>query len=369
MNNFEVMKGEHEDEFLIRIGKAKENGEINATWQELTNILNKSFRDGEHCDSESCWRKKYKRMTAQDYIDRDNKSSMRRVERGEARVGDFHQRMLEAITAAKPVEHMYIPGDSITDRAIIAMLGDIHFGLQFENRWGKYSPEIAAKRVMDYADYLIDLGMQHNVSTIYVPLMGDLVSGIIHSTIRAENRQNLVDQIVNVSELITSFLLQLSRYFENVYFASVDGNHSRVDMSADSGLRNERLDWLVAWYCKGRTSQIENIAYIEGTDKTIADLEVLGKHYVCVHGDLDPNLKTSCERLSSILGYRIDYLLAGHTHVPEMTLEYTGYVRNGCVCGTGDDYTAKHRFHSPAMQIALVCTADGVESINPYYMK
>ena len=373
MNNFEVRKGENENEFLIRIGKAKDNGDLDATWQEITNILNSHFRAGQHCDSESCWRKKYRRMVNDGDVastrKRDENVAKRRYVRNESRFIDFKDKLIEAVKRADPIDvgELIITADK--DKAIVAMLGDIHYGLCFSNTMGEYSPEIAKQRVMDYADYVVNLGIKEHATTVYVPLMGDLVSGIIHNTVRIENRESLVEQIIGVSELITAFILRLSMCFEHVYVLSVDGNHSRVDMSADAALRKERLDSLVSWYCKGRTAKIDKIEYIQTFDPSIGNFDILGKHYVCVHGDYDPNLRTSAQRLSGMLGCHIDYLLAGHTHVPEMTLEYTGYIRNGCVCGTGDDYTAKHRFHGPAVQVALVCTEDGVESINPYYMQ
>lgn len=376
MDNFDVRNGEQEKDYLLRVGRAKEEGGLDKTWQELTNILNGAFRVGQHYDSESCWRKKYKRIAHADQEDieefreLDVASANRRTVRKEARIVDFQEKLLEAVKKVEPIhvgQHIKAPEDQ--QKAIVGMLGDIHYGLEFHNRLGDYSSDIAKGRVMDYADFLIELGAKNNISDIYVPLMGDLVSGIIHNTIRIENRENLIEQIMGVSELIATFLLQLSLHFDNIYVISVDGNHSRIDLNADAGLKDERLDALVAWYCKARTLLVKNITFLNSMDSTIAEFDLFGKQYVCVHGDMDPNLRTSAERISTMLDKHIDYILSAHTHVPAMRFEYTGYITNGCVCGTGDNYTAKMRFHSPAMQVALICSGEGVESINPFYMK
>lgn len=86
---------------------------------------------------------------------------------------------------------------------------------------------------MSYADSIIRIGKNAGAQDCYVSLMGDLISGVIHTTIRIENRENLIEQVVGVSELIAAFLQRLSTHFENVIVNSVDGNHSRVELSTD----------------------------------------------------------------------------------------------------------------------------------------
>lgn len=385
MNELELREGEQEMDYLLRLGSLKENGTVKVTWYDLARLLNAAFRSDQHNETESCWRKRYKRLIRHDepkpdpsfpiritspIIQRDEAARERREERSATRHEDLIDRLLEATKAAEPIQHE--PSFSFDDNeenAIIAMVSDIHYGLEFKSPSGEYNAEIAVKRIMDYADRLVELGHENNISVIYIALMGDMISGIIKNTIRIENRENLVEQIVGVSELITAFILQISRYFDEVFVISVNGNHSRIDQNADASLRDERLDTLVPWYCRGRLALIPNVKFDKPLDPTIAVLSLYGKKYVLVHGDMDPKLSTSVQRLESLLGYHIDYLLAGHLHVPYMSLENTGYIRNGCVCGSGDDYTVKKRLFSPASQVALIVGENGVKSIYPYVLK
>lgn len=91
-------------------------------------------------------------------------------------------------------------------KAVYAMLGDIHYGISFSSYAGQYDSSVATARVMKYADQIIRVGKNAGASECYVSLMGDLISGIIHTTIRIENRENLIEQVVGVSELIGAFL-------------------------------------------------------------------------------------------------------------------------------------------------------------------
>ena len=66
-----------------------------------------------------------------------------------------------------------------------------------------------------------------------------------------------------------------------------------------------------------------------------------------------------------MLGTKIDYMLAGHMHVADARFENTGFIRNGSVCGSGDEYTVKKRLFGPPIQVCMVVTETGVEAIYP----
>ena len=256
--------------------------------------------------------------------------------------------------------------EGTANKALYAMLSDIHYGLTFDGRVGKYDPAIAQERVMAYADKICSIGFEDNIHTCYVSLMGDLVSGIIHQTIRLENRENLIQQIIGVSELVAHFMLALSQGFDTVYVNSVSGNHSRLDPDFKNALRDEKVDALIPWYCKTRLRQFDNVIFEDNEiDDTVATFRIFDKLYVAVHGDMDTNIQTTAARMTTLLSEPIDYLLAGHLHVPEYRLEETGFIRNGSVCGSGDDYTVKKRLFSPPYQVCMLLSPKGVEAIYP----
>ena len=219
---------------------------------------------------------------------------------------------------------------------------------------------------MAYAQRLCDIGKEHQIQTICVSLLGDLISGNIHLPIRLENRGNAISQVVGVSELISAFLHHLAKNFTEVIVTNVSGNHSRLDSNADNALRTERLDDLIPWYCKAKLEKIENIKFCENEiDPTISFLDIYGKTYVAVHGDFDPDMKTSAMRISQLIGKKVDYFLAGHMHVADMRIEDTGYIRNGAVVTGGDEYTSKKRLFGPAAQVCMLVSAKGVEAVYP----
>lgn len=80
---------------------------------------------------------------------------------------------------------------------------------------------------------------------------------------------------------------------------------------------------------------------------------------------MDNDLKASAQRIEQMAGQKIDYLLAGHMHVADTRIENIGFIRNGSVCGSGDEYTVKKRLFSPPVQVCMVVSAKGVEAIHP----
>lgn len=279
----------------------------------------------------------------------------------------FLEDLRDAIVTAEPVASKYKPKRNAgqQERAVYALLGDVHYGLAFSHFYGEFNTDIAKERVMRYAESVIRIGQEAQADTCYVTLLGDMISGISHKTIRLENTETMAGQIVGVSELVAAFLLRLSESFASVVVNAVDGNHSRIDPDPENALRKERIDHLIVWYSKAKLANIENVEFRDNQyDPTMADFEIFNKLYLAVHGDFDTMTTDSVNRIQGMIGRKIDYFLTGHMHVPEMRMENTTFIRNGAIVTGGDDYTSKKRLFGPAAQICLVVSPKGVESMH-----
>lgn len=384
-------EGETLEQCLYRLGCLKKTSEQEITWNHIADFLNNEFN---LIYGESAYRKRYKRLckaisasevdplyqTDYSYAARSQlrelekqririqqeKTAYRKQLREEADLDSVLDELRKAIATSEPPSPVEYVKDLRGDKTVFAMLSDIHFGLSFQSYYNKYSPQIAQERVMTYAEKLIEIGKHHNAESIHVALLGDLISGNIHQSIRSESKVNVIQQVVGVSELISAFLLKLSAHFKHVYVTDVAGNHSRIEQNAEAALRSERLDTLIPWYCKAKLEHVHNIQFASSfVDPTIAVLDIYGKIYIAVHGDFDHDLKQSALRIGQLIGRKVDYFLAGHMHVAEMRIEDVGYIRNGAVVSGGDEYTSKKRLFGPAMQICMLVSHGGVEAIYP----
>lgn len=384
---FKKNQAQSTEEYIWRICSYKDSGYTAKTWGEIAAIINQQVSDQRKPLDESTYRKRFKRYKLESSNSTINatpigivadaqktkirqldiRSSYLRALRRDARKDELLQIFERTIQRAQPVSYRRIDSNTSQDKMMYVMLSDIHYGLSFTSGYSDYNSSIATARTMDYADKIIKVAEKNGVKNwCHVSLMGDLISGGIHQSIRIQNQQDIVQQIIGVSELVSAFLEKLAGYFNKVTVTSVSGNHSRIQFDLGNSLRKERLDCLIPWYCKTKLSNYDNVMFEENEyDSTVSVCDVFGNTVVSVHGDLDPNLKTSAARLSDFIGKRIDFLLAGHLHVSELRYQDTVYIRNGAVVTGGDEYTTKKRLFAPATQTCMILSSNGLEVLYP----
>ena len=163
---------------------------------------------------------------------------------------------------------------------------------------------------------------------------------------------------MGVSELISQFLAELSKHFNNVVFTVVAGNHSRLG-NKDESLKNERLDDLIPWYVKARLQNLNNIIITKNIDNTMSVVDIRNKKYVCVHGDYDSG-KSAIQSLVLMSGQDVYAVCCGHLHHNSMD-----YINNIKVIMAGsflgmDDYCISKRIIGIPQQLVCVCDENGV---------
>lgn len=250
---------------------------------------------------------------------------------------------------------------TVCDTDLLVSLNDIHYGLEFENFWGAYDPDIFRDRLSKYSSRILEIAKDHGCENCIVWGNGDLISGNIHYSIAVSNKENVIHQVINVSELISQFLAGLSEHFNTVRYVCVSGNHSRLNPNKDMATKDERLDDLVEWYLEARLQNFDNIligAY-DKIDSTMYSVNIRGKTYVGVHGDYDVS-KEKLAALKAMAGDNVYAILLGHTHHNAIdTVQGTLTVTAGSFVGM-DDYCIKKRIYSKPEQLVCVCDTSGI---------
>ena len=251
-----------------------------------------------------------------------------------------------------------------SNKDIIACVSDVHLGLDTNNSFGIYNSDVTKERLEKYLNEIIDIG--NGCENLYIVLLGDLISGNIHVTTQLENRENAVQQVQKVSELLSSFTYELSKYFKKVYVASVGGNHSRIGEKQDV-LRTERLDDLVPWYMKAKLSHLDNIEIIDNEiDPTIGEIEIRGHKYLLIHGDFDKYSESGVSKLVMMLGYKPTAVFYGHLHHCSYDdIAGVKIIRSGTFANTNDDYTISKRISGAPSQMVCIVDDKGVRACYP----
>lgn len=395
------MKDENECQFLWRLGQAKDNGLIDYSWLEIADIMNKEFRDDvTEYRNESAYRKVYqsakKLFEANVFNQNQNDSYIQELRETKHEIRKEKQRLFDErrainqtlrvnaraeqdldmlksliIENGKTCFPMVESDTYISDNDLIIALSDFHLGIDVDNNFGTYNAEIAEKRLKEYIQRILKIRNLHKSQNAYIVILGDILSGNIHFTTQLENRENVIEQVQKSAELISAFVYELSKYFENVYVNGVAGNHSRISYK-DQCLRGERLDNLIPWYMKAKLSTVKNVKFIDDNnyDPTIGKIEIRGQEYLMVHGDFDSFSESGVSKLVLMLGHKPKGIFYGHLHRCSYD-EIAGVkiIRSGSFCGTSDDYTISKRLSGAASQMVCVATKDGIKACYPVELK
>lgn len=249
-----------------------------------------------------------------------------------------------------------------SDNDLLVSLNDIHYGIQIDNVWNTYNPEVCRQMMSDYLNKIIAIGQLHHSENCIVYNCGDSVSGRIHQTVQLANKENVIDQVKGVSELISEFLAELSHHFSEVRYLSVAGNHSRLEPNKANCPSGERLDDLIEWYLRARLQNFDNIVIADTHDRidpTMFLTNIRGKVYCGVHGDFDgSNAKIAA--LKTMVQIPLYAILSGHLHHNQIsTVSGVKTIMAGSFVGI-DEYCVEQRIYGKPEQMVCVCTNDGV---------
>jgi len=294
----------------------------------------------------------------------DQRMALNQVIRERARAEELNDIIRSAISAGQlpplPDPDLNRRPVLFKDNDLLISLNDIHYGAVVDNYWCKYNPEICKQMMEKYLGDIARIAQHHNSVNCYVWANGDMISGNIHYEIAVSNRENLVKQVMGVSELIAWFLNELRQYFNHVFFVSVAGNHSRIGQK-DRSIMNERLDDLVEWYLTARLQHCSDvtIGYGDKIDTTMYIMNVRGKNYIGVHGDYDPT-PANIQTLQTMAQRPIFAVLLGHKHHNEQS--YVQGIRTmmaGSFQGM-DSFCVQRRIYGKPQQMVCVCDQAGI---------
>lgn len=296
----------------------------------------------------------------------DQRNALSKVIRERSRQEELNEILCEAIQSGNLPRLNYQRTEiEPSDNDLLVSLNDIHYGANVQNYWNTYNSDICRDMMCRYLDKIISIGETHGSENCIVWANGDEISGNIHQSIAITNKENVIEQIKGVSELIAEFLAELSKHFRQVTYVSVAGNHSRIDPNKDKALMSERLDDLVEWYLAARLQNFDNVVVGgEKVDCTMYLIDVRGKTYCGVHGDFDGSA-TKIQALQTMAQKPLYAVLSGHLHHNKIDdVQGVKTIMAGSFLGM-DDYCVQKRIYGCAEQMVCVCDGNGVRCSYP----
>ena len=374
---YSLVKNENEslDEYIQRLVENKDLYELK--WNEIADLINKY---SEKKLSPDAYRKRVKILRSNGNTQKeDNGSYLEELQKLKVKISDertqnrayirkiareetykeIAEDTVDALARIKPFQSPNKILNTNSQKDGIIILSDWHYGIEIKNAVNTYNPDIFRERLQKVLNKTYEYAVENHLTHINVVDLGDLISGLIHPTIRISNRIDVITQIMTVSEYLSSFILELSKYFTVDYYGCID-NHSRLSPNKEESLDIESLTRIVPWFLTQRLSNNPNVRINQnqfGSD--IILFNSCGHNIVGVHGDKDTPDKI-IEKLTLFTKTNFELVLMAHKHhFHTDERNSTIVLTNGSLMGT-DDYAYNKRLDSKPSQTFIVCTTDDV---------
>ena len=291
---------------------------------------------------------------------RDEWSTLNRMMREEARIDTLKEVITTATKELQPFKKVKYTGKKCADVEAVAMLSHLHIGVEFDDFCNKFNLDIAQKRVSKYIDDVKKYCALHKVRRLNVVNLGDMISGIIHTTIRLEQQFDVMEQVMKAGEIVAGVLNELQDAAPEVIYRSCTDNHARAIANKNEHIEKENFNRLIDWWVEPRLANT-NVKFVrDGLNYEIGKFDLLnGKKVMFAHGHNDNTNKVFQNFIGATEEY-INYVLLGHYHQEKVkNFQNMRVFINGSIVGT-DDYAASKRYYTKPSQMLLVFDEDNV---------
>lgn len=369
MNNFEKK---------LELCLQKLNKEIDLDWMEIVELLNLDC-SADHLrktaygmkETYDYFNNKTKEMIAQEEYEKlmekelkikkekvklnDLKAQLNKQIRELARkenLGEILEKKLEELNMQPRIINDEYKQRVTSNRDMVCLISDIHYGIKTTNALSPYDSDICKQKMNYLVDKTIKFSLENDIDKLYVLILGDEISGLIHNTTRLEQREDVISQVIEVSELLYEAIVKLANSLPFVVVGLAQGNHSRVMADKKDSLEQENFTRLIREFLKLRLANISNVILLENKfDESIIEINIRGYNLIGLHGQNDK--LTNVSKLTEMFDKKIDYVCFGHYHnAKEFESNKTEVIVNGCF--SGDDYSKRLRLYNKPIQKLLL---------------
>ena len=341
--DYKRLENESDKELINRI--CSEKNKI-GSWQDVADIINSILGT---TFTESKYRKNF-RLYSEGYNDSQAKSiqehdfelekklneikkeriklqtlnvERNRLDRIEARKELYYEQIGNMITALPSPELNVEYEPDIAkiyedvEELYLLTIADIHSGAIFKTEYNEYSPDIMIDRFVDMTERTINFIKKHNCKVFYVIGLGDFIQGCIHMNDLKINDSTVVKATVQVSQLMSLFLNNISKYAHINYYHIISSNHSQMRYlgTKASELMGEDMEYIIGHYIKDSLANNKNVdVFVDEEASDYKEFEIQNYKIIAMHGHQVKDINTIINNISSKKNEMIDYVLLGHQH-------------------------------------------------------
>ena len=233
------------------------------------------------------------------------------------------------------------------------LVSDLHCGATVDSIFNYYDLDVLKERMEELATKTISFCKRDNVDLLHANFLGDFITGIIHGSTIAQAQEDVIDQILDASDIIVEFIKALRKEIPCVKTYFVYGNHGRTSPNKSDRAYKENFERLIASIVR-KDLRKTDIKVIDGGYEDFVTYKLRdGKLIVSTHGTNDsPDMAN--KNFTKLLGEDVYCVQMGHLHDVR---ESKGTTVNGSIMGS-DDYSISHRWHNKPTQVLKVYYGD-----------
>lgn len=371
--------GETDYEYCFRLSWEKSKNQLDIDWQEIVDLCGLDW-SADHCrktmigairHQEYINTKTREQLTNEQYTKllekelelekkkvkiQDMKTALNKQIRETARkesLGELLEDKLKELNMQPKIINDEYKSRISSGKSAIALFSDWHYGIEVDNFLNKFNPDICRERVEKLTDKIIDYCQLNKIDKLHVFIMGDIISSENYNVIRLQNRENLIDQIINASDLLTKAIIKLSKYIPYCLIGVCTGNHCRSQQKGDATNKDNYIH-LIKKYLELGLTNVSNVAFIENSyDDEIINAEINGLSVIATHGDKVAKTNGSY-KLSAIIDKKIDLLCLGHWHESRMETNHRTIVHINGSLVSSDEYARNLNLYAFPTQKLLI---------------
>ena len=389
--NLQRLENENEEQFIFRLGQAKDSGNLDMSWDEIANVINKEFRtDESEYRSEAAYRKPYQQAKRyfeanvfKTYKDEDSYFKELQVQKDAVykekrklydQRREYNKLLISDARAEHLCEELIKSANRLNDekplvfekkwfkpnihKEAVLCWADWHYGMVTDNIWNAYNTEICRERVKTLVEITKEFIELNKIDVLTILTLGDFAHGGIHTGCRVQSEEDICDQLMHVAELMAEAINELSTVVNHIDVYSCYGNHMRTIQNKNDSIHSDNMEKVIPWWLRQRLQNNTKVEIIESEYKEFTRVNILGKHICAVHGDLEKDFKKIGVTINTIFskkfGETIDYTIsADKHHVEEFEQMGIKSVLVPCLCGT-DDHANNGRLYSDAGQTLMI---------------
>ena len=247
--------------------------------------------------------------------------------------------------------------ENFGDNEAVLVFSDWHYGMVANNVFNKYDTEVCRQRITKVVRDAARRIQLHKCNKLHIVVLGDLIHGGIHASVRVASEELVCDQLMQVSEILAQSVDYLSQFVGETTVYITYGNHARTIQNKKDSIHRDNMERIIPWWLEQRLSKNESVSIAPDTQTEFLFVNAAGHDICASHGDID-SVKSSPRMLTTLFrkqyGKNIEYILLGDKHHRE-SFEELGITSMicGALCGA-DDYANDKRLYSTPSQMLLI---------------